>query len=68
MCYHTSQKTTGHEIAKAIQAPFPRQDEFQPIFHANGFEAMASLWFGKSLFFHTPIRGKLWDRNVKWQF
>lgn len=37
MCYHTSQKETGHKIAKVLQAPFPKQDEFQPIFHANGF-------------------------------
>jgi putative SOS response-associated peptidase YedK len=37
MCYHTSQKTTGSQIAKALQAPFPRQDDFKPIYHANGF-------------------------------
>jgi putative SOS response-associated peptidase YedK len=37
MCYHTSVKVKGTEIAKAILAPFPQADLFKPIYHANGF-------------------------------
>ena len=38
MCYYTSVKTTGSQLAKAIQAPFPKQDLFEPIYKANGFD------------------------------
>lgn len=37
MCYYKSVKTTNKEIVKALEAVFPRQDEFQPIYMANGF-------------------------------
>ena len=37
MCYHKSVKATAKEIADAMLAPFPQADQFQPIYHGNGF-------------------------------
>lgn len=37
MCYHKSVKATAKEIADAMLAPFPQADQFQPVYHANGF-------------------------------
>lgn len=37
MCYHKSVKIKGTEIAKALQAPFPEAELFNPLYHVNGF-------------------------------
>jgi putative SOS response-associated peptidase YedK len=37
MCYHTSVKLKASELIKAVNAPFPRADEYREINHANGF-------------------------------
>ena len=37
MCYYTSVKTTGSQLAKALLALFPQADSFTPIIRANGF-------------------------------
>jgi putative SOS response-associated peptidase YedK len=37
MCYHATVKYKGSELAKIVQAPFPKADLFEPIYHANGF-------------------------------
>lgn len=37
MCYHATVKVKGNELAKIVMAPFPKDDLFEPIYHANGF-------------------------------
>jgi putative SOS response-associated peptidase YedK len=73
MCYHASVKTKGNQIAAKYNAPFPDQEKFEPIYHANGFAhpnmPVLSIDNGKSINLYNwgliPFWVKTWEDAKK---
>lgn len=73
MCYHTSVKLKASELIKAVNAPFPRQEEYLEFNHANGFAhpnlAVLSVDHGRSINLYNwgliPFWVKDWNAALK---
>jgi len=73
MCYHTSVKLKAAELVKAVNAPFPRQENYQEFNHANGFAhpnlAVLSVDHGRSINLYNwgliPFWVKDWSSALK---
>lgn len=73
MCYHTSVKVKATELAKLLNAPFPRQEFYEEFNHANGFAhpslAVLSVDHGRSINVYNwgliPFWVKNWNAALK---
>ncbi|WP_285011215.1 SOS response-associated peptidase [Pedobacter faecalis] len=73
MCYYTSVKTTGRQLAADLHAPFERADQFTGIVRANGFShpelPVLSVDNGRSINMYNwgliPHWVKDWESAVK---
>jgi len=73
MCYHTSVQITAKDLVKIFNAPFPKEENYKVLYHANGFAhpdmAVLSHEQERSLNIYSwgliPLWAKDWNHALK---